>query len=95
MSGNDIHEFGGDWTALKLDVISRYLSAYTIALKNQPFKKGYIDAFAGSGYRTPKRKIIKGTDDQMALDFPVLVEDEPQGLLDGSARKALQIEPPF
>lgn len=41
--------FGGKWTIEKLDIFSDYLNAYTVALKNQPFKKIYIDAFAGTG----------------------------------------------
>src|SRR5690348_13935074 len=45
------HSFGGDWTSKKLAVVEKYLSAYLDALKNQPFKTAYIDAFAGTGYR--------------------------------------------
>lgn len=41
--------FGGSWTKAKLDVLEGYLDAYTTALKNQPFRLWYIDAFAGSG----------------------------------------------
>ena len=41
--------FGGTWTREKLDILERYLDAYTTALKNKPFKLMYIDAFAGSG----------------------------------------------
>lgn len=41
--------FGGQWTIEKLDVLGRYLDAYTTALKNQPFRLVYIDAFAGTG----------------------------------------------
>jgi three-Cys-motif partner protein len=41
--------FGGKWTIEKLNMLSDYLNAYTEALKNQPFKKIYIDAFAGTG----------------------------------------------
>ena len=41
--------FGGDWTRDKLAILERYLDAYTTALKNQPFKLMYIDAFAGAG----------------------------------------------
>ncbi len=33
----------------KLRILERYLDAYTTALKNQPFKLMYIDAFAGTG----------------------------------------------
>jgi hypothetical protein len=45
------HAFGGDWTTTKLDVLTKYLASYTTALRDKPFTKGYIDAFAGSGYR--------------------------------------------
>ena len=42
--------YGGRWTSEKLDILERYLDAYTTALKNQRFQLMYIDAFAGSGY---------------------------------------------
>ena len=42
-------QFGGRWTSQKLDILERYLDAYTTALKRQKFKLMYIDAFAGSG----------------------------------------------
>jgi three-Cys-motif partner protein len=80
------HSFGGSWTEEKLDVLRGYLSAYTTALKNTPFKKGYIDAFAGTGYRN-------ASEDRASL--PDLVDDEPQSLLEGSARIALRTDPPF
>ncbi len=41
--------FGGAWTVEKLDILSGYLDFYVTALKNQPFTKIYIDAFAGTG----------------------------------------------
>lgn len=41
--------FGGKWTQQKLDILENYLDAYTTALKKQPFKLLYIDAFAGTG----------------------------------------------
>lgn len=41
--------FGGTWTLEKLEILERYLDAYTTALKNQRFRLVYIDAFAGSG----------------------------------------------
>lgn len=44
-----MREFGGDWTRDKLNMLERYLDAYTTALKNRPFRLMYIDAFAGSG----------------------------------------------
>ena len=46
--------FGGPWTQQKLEILRRYLDAYTTALKNQPFQLTYVDAFAGAGaYSTP------------------------------------------
>jgi three-Cys-motif partner protein len=44
------HSFGGNWTVEKLNILSEYLDFYITALKNQTFKKIYIDAFAGTGY---------------------------------------------
>jgi hypothetical protein len=46
------HRFGGSWTVNKLDALRAYLSGYAQALKNQPFSRIYIDAFAGTGERS-------------------------------------------
>jgi three-Cys-motif partner protein len=78
-----VHQFGGTWTDQKLDVLEDYLTAYTTALQKAKFTKGYIDAFAGSGYRDAKRGV------------PDLMENDPQELLEGSARRALRVEPRF
>ncbi|GHT65335.1 hypothetical protein FACS1894110_06970 [Spirochaetia bacterium] len=43
------HRFGGHWTITKLNILSDYLNFYVTALKDQPFHKIYIDAFAGTG----------------------------------------------
>jgi three-Cys-motif partner protein len=86
------HRFGGDWTQAKLDVLAEYLKSYTTALKDRPFLKAYIDAFAGTGYRSLKR------DPSDALPGELLFPDTDhaaQQLLDGSARRALQTEPRF
>lgn len=85
------HSFGGDWTDAKLEVLANYLSAYTTALKKSPFKKGYIDAFAGTGYRI-LRQI---SDASEILLFPDLADAAPQQLLDGSAKLALKTDPRF
>ena len=45
-----VASYGGKWTHQKLEILENYLDAYTTALKNQPFKLLYIDAFAGTGY---------------------------------------------
>lgn len=41
--------FGGSWTHQKLEILRRYLDAYTTVLKNQRFRLIYVDAFAGEG----------------------------------------------
>jgi three-Cys-motif partner protein len=79
------HQFGGPWTAEKLDALRAYLNSYAQALKNQPFRRLYIDAFAGTGDRTVKRQQTSSL-----LEIPELDE-----MTKGSARVALEIEPPF
>jgi three-Cys-motif partner protein len=89
--------FGGDWTTAKLEVLAGYLRSYTTALKDKPtkehpFRKAYIDAFAGTGYRDVHYDEPSSC---QGLLFPDLAEKEPQDLLDGSARLALRTDPPF
>ncbi len=93
------HQFGGAWTTAKLELIAKYLSSYTTALngkpsKQHPFKKGYIDAFAGTGYRDGQRGEANVKSPQAVL-LPDLAGQEPQEFLDGSARLALKTVPPF
>ncbi len=88
------HAFGGGWTKAKLDVLAQYLRAYTKALKNQPFRKGYIDAFAGTGYREVPRRHATGLGAH-DLPFPDLAQQDSQDLLEGSASLALRTAPPF
>lgn len=87
------HQFGGEWTTRKLEVLAGYLQGYTTALKKTPFKKLYIDAFAGTGYRDARR--ANEEDSPQNTLFPDMAEPEPQSFLDGSARLALKIEPQF
>jgi three-Cys-motif partner protein len=77
--------FGGNWTAEKLERVRKYLSAYTTIMSQQPFQFAYIDAFAGTGYRTGKSE----GGDAVSL-FP-----DQKDFLDGSARIALQVQPRF
>ncbi|UAK23643.1 three-Cys-motif partner protein TcmP [Sphingomonas nostoxanthinifaciens] len=86
------HRYGGAWTELKLDVVEGYLRYYTDVLKaapskERPFKLWYVDAFAGSGSRTTE--IITGG---IFENRPASVEEVE---LAGSARRALNVEPPF
>ena len=57
-----INKFGGDWTDEKLRILEKYLTAYTTALKNQPFRLIYVDAFAGSGEWEPSHVLPEGND---------------------------------
>lgn len=81
------HRFGGVWTEIKLKALTEYLDFYQNALKNQGFETWYIDAFAGTGDRHAE------------LDRGGIFEGQPierlELILDGSARKALSIAPPF
>ncbi|MCK6527685.1 three-Cys-motif partner protein TcmP [Myxococcota bacterium] len=83
------HTFGGEWTETKLSILKHYLTAYTTALKNTCFRLGYVDAFAGTGYRSLREE------SQTTPLLPDLAADEPQALLDGSVRIALSTEPRF
>lgn len=85
-----LQQFGGNWTEQKLERLREYLIAYHNALKNQPFTLDYIDAFAGTGYNTPK-----APPDGRSPLFDDLVANDTRQFLDGSARIALQIPRPF
>jgi three-Cys-motif partner protein len=81
------HRFGGVWTEIKLSALSEYLRFYQNALKNSDFERWYIDAFAGTGDRHAELRqggIFEGR--------PL---EDVQLILDGSARKALKVDPPF
>lgn len=79
--------FGGSWTDIKLNRLRKYLTAYTNAMKKQRhrYKLVYIDAFAGTGYRTSPKEGEKE-------DF---LFSEMEHSIDGSARIALQVAPEF
>lgn len=102
------HTFGGPWTDQKLGILRDYLTAYTTALSKTKFKKGYIDAVAGTGQRessaSAKSKKSKGlqreTENRQAelpdtINSPEAADELAQRFLDGSARVALQCIPAF
>ena len=82
--------FGGNWTTEKLERVRKYLKAYATIMKDRNFHFAYIDAFAGTGYRTYRQDA-----DSNELMFPEIAEQEVQEFLDGSARIALQVQPRF
>lgn len=71
------NSFGGLWTQDKLHILSLYLNAYTTALKNQPFRLIYLDAFAGEGSWHPGSAYDTDYD-----DFRELHEGSPRIALD-------------
>ena len=68
--------FGGRWTEEKLEILERYLNAYTTALKEQKFELWYIDAFAGTGQ----------------IEFTKEDQYEFSQFVSGSAERAIRIE---
>lgn len=87
-------KFGGNWTEKKLKCLRSYLLEYTkIFAKNpkaQYFQTIYVDAFAGTGYRSTSKQ-----GDSHKTMFPKSTDRETQEFLKGSATIALEIEPPF
>jgi three-Cys-motif partner protein len=81
------HRYGGAWTEIKLDALESYLTFYATALKNQPFELWYVDAFAGSGDRVVER-LAGGL-------FEGVASHHADVVLDGSAKIALRVHPPF
>jgi three-Cys-motif partner protein len=90
MPSDDLQLFGGNWTDRKLGILAAYLKAYNTALKNTPFTRVYIDAFAGTGYRqqSPRKASCRDL-------FQEIEEPEAQEFLKGSANLALEVIPPF
>ncbi|RJP32399.1 MAG: three-Cys-motif partner protein TcmP [Candidatus Omnitrophota bacterium] len=87
---DEIHQFGGNWTADKLERLRKYLVAYATIMNKKNFIFSYIDAFAGTGYRILKKEEYH--EGFCLLDFD---EKDSQEFLQGSARIALQVEPKF
>lgn len=84
--------FGGSWTQKKLEVLSKYLGAYrkifSANTRAKFFTTSYVDAFAGTG-------VIPRPELGLIADFfPDAVEGEEE-FRKGSARRALEVEPPF
>src|SRR5262245_41081319 len=78
-------QFGGHWTEDKLLRLRKYLHAYSIALKNQPFRRTYFDAFAGTGFRAP----------QSRRNEPGFLFPEIEHVVKGAASIAREVEPPY
>lgn len=89
------HSFGGSWTEQKLRCLRKYLEAYRTIFTGNPkaqyFTTWYVDAFAGTGSRSPpgnRRGAAKGF-------FDVYRDVEAKEYQDGSAKIALGLPRPF
>jgi len=83
--------FGGPWTQQKLEVLSKYLSAYTKIFAKNPkaqfYATSYVDAFAGTG-------VIGRPALGFAGYLPELAKAKEE-FRKGKVRRALEVEPPF
>lgn len=87
--------FGDKHTVQKLETVQKYLQTYTTALKYQSFELLYVDACAGSGSSVPKAALDSTASGQVSLGglpFPIADTD---GIIVGSAIRALGVNPPF
>lgn len=83
-------EFGGDWTQDKLARLKGYLEAYMQIFKDRPrLTPYYVDAFAGTG-NIPTKSSPSANN---SIDDPE--EIDVDSFLNGSARVALEVDPPF
>lgn len=87
-------QFGGRWTEEKLKRLQKYLAAYTIIFNNNERARKlhfmYVDAFAGTGSFQKPQSYVTGQADIFSDDVT-----EVEEFLKGSARIALEIDPPF
>ncbi len=88
-------EFGDEHTRKKLETVEKYLSVYTTALKNTPFKLLYVDACAGSGSSVPKATLEQPHPNQVLLDGFAPPVADTDAIIVGSAIRALGVSPPF
>jgi three-Cys-motif partner protein len=86
------HQFGGGWTEDKLNRLRKYLPAYTTIFTQNPraaiLRTIYVDAFAGTGYRTASSQ-------HTSTMSPLFADEDAASLQQGSAAIALETEPPF
>ncbi len=92
------HSFGGSWTEDKLARVRGYLGAYTTIFttneRARHFRTSYVDAFAGTGARTD-RSAAALEQAEGTLFEDAEADPEARSFKRGSARAALEVEPPF
>jgi three-Cys-motif partner protein len=90
-------EFGGEWTTEKLGCLRKYLESYSRIfdrnIKAKYFRTTYLDAFAGTGYRSKSLDI-------QPESLPLIDDTSEEGVealsyLKGSTQIALEVVPGF
>jgi three-Cys-motif partner protein len=81
-------KFGGAWSLLKVELVEKYLRAFNVVLREKPsparpFRRVYIDTFAGSGSFTFEE------------EMPLLPAPEAERMHAGSAKRAMAVLPGF
>lgn len=92
------HYFGGSWTEDKLARVRGYLGAYTTIFtaneRARHFRTSYVDAFAGTGARADRSAAaLEEAEGRLFEDAEA--DPEARSFKRGSARAALDVEPPF
>lgn len=89
----DLHDVVGFWSEIKLEIIQKYLPAYTTIVSHQrtQFRTVYVDAFAGSGTHISKEthEFIKGSP---ALALETQPAFDEYHLIDLDQRKVASLE---
>ncbi|MGB7934604.1 MAG: three-Cys-motif partner protein TcmP [Gammaproteobacteria bacterium] len=90
-------QFGGPWTEEKLGRLRKYLKAYMLIftrnVQAKRYKTIYLDAFAGSGYRSSTTVRLDQSERNLFADLTT--DPDVIGLHDGSPRIALGLDNPF
>lgn len=92
----------GPWAQEKLDLLEKYLAAYTKILSNQAWCRGYfyIDAFAGAGHAKLRKEQKPEPESETVpslIDVGSFSVEDAGGseYIDGSPTVALNIDKPF
>lgn len=92
MDEKEIHDIVGFWSTIKLEIIEKYLPAYTKILSKRSFRYIYVDAFAGSGTHIARDsgEFVRGSPTRALATTPPFQEYHFIDL-DGKKIKSLEI----
>lgn len=84
----------GPWAEDKLELLEKYITAYNVALKNKPFKRVYIDGFAGAPVCKIRSKALEETTPSPFLEDEETTEAQER-FIAGSPLRAMKCDPGF